>query len=100
MKEINKHIEAIEKLCAQHHVKSLYAFGSALQDTLKQSSDIDMIVEFKPLDLKFYADNYYHLKFSLQEVFNRPVDLLENQAIRNPYFRNEVEKKKQPVYVA
>ena len=100
MKEINKHIEVIQKLCTQHHVKSLYAFGSALQETLKQSSDIDMIVEFQPLDLKFYADNYYNLKFSLQQIFGRPVDLLENQAIRNPYFRQEIEKKKRPVYVA
>ena len=100
MKEINNHIIEIQKLCLQHHVRSLYAFGSVLQDGLKESSDIDMIVEFQPLELKHYANNYYQLKFSLQQVLNRPVDLLENQAIKNPYFRKEIEKKKQPVYVA
>jgi uncharacterized protein len=100
MKELNDHIEKIQQLCLLHHVKSLYAFGSVLQDTLKQSSDIDMIVEFQPLELKLYANNYYGLKFSLQEILKRPVDLLENQAIKNPYFRKEIEKKKQPVYVA
>jgi predicted nucleotidyltransferase len=100
MKEINNHIEEIQKLCLQHHVKALYAFGSVLQDRLNQSSDIDMIVEFQPLELKSYANNYYNLKFSLQQILDRPVDLLENQAIKNPYFRKEIEKKKQPVYVA
>jgi uncharacterized protein len=100
MEEINKHIETIERLCKRHHVKSLYVFGSAASDTLNKESDIDLIVEFNPADLKKYADNYYTLKFALQQVFNRRVDLLENQAIKNPYFIKEIEKRKQPVYVA
>lgn len=100
MKEISKHIKEIQALCLRHQVKALYAFGSVLQDNLKQSSDIDLIVEFQPVELKLYANNYYNLKFSLQLVLDRRVDLLENQAIKNPYFRKEIEKKKQPVYVA
>ncbi len=100
MKEINKYIDTIQKLCLKHHVKSLYAFGSVLQDTFDQFSDIDMIVEFQPLELKLYAGNYYDLKFSLQQILHRAVDLLENQAIKNPYLRKEIETKKQLVYVA
>ena len=100
MKEIVYQIKEIQELCKRHQVKVLYAFGSVLQNNLKQSSDIDLIVEFKPVELKLYANNYYNLKFSLQQVLDRPVDLLENQAIKNPYFRKEIEKKKQPVYVA
>lgn len=100
MKEISNHIKEIQELCLRHQVKALYAFGSVLQNNLKQSSDIDLIVEFQPLELKLYANNYYNLKFPLQQILDRPVDLLENQAIKNPYFRKEIEKKKQPVYVA
>ena len=46
MNPIESHTTDITKLCKTHNVKSLYAFGSVLQDKLKQTSDIDLIVEF------------------------------------------------------
>jgi predicted nucleotidyltransferase len=55
-------------------------------------------VDFKEIDVKDYADNYFDFKFSLQDIFNRPVDLLEEQAIKNPYFKEELNKKKVLVY--
>ena len=48
--------------------------------------------------MKDYADNYFDFKFSLQDILNRPVDLLEEQAIKNPYFKEELNKKKVIVY--
>jgi predicted nucleotidyltransferase len=46
-----------------------------------------------------YADNYFDFKFSLQEIFKRPVDLLEEKAIKNPYFRQNVNnQQRQLVY--
>ena len=94
--EENKNV--IIQLCEKHHVKKLYAFGSVLTDQFRKDSDVDMIVDFEKVDLKSYADNYYDLKFSLEDLLKRQIDLLEEQAILNPYFRNNIEKQKQLIY--
>lgn len=79
-------------------MKSLYAFGSVLTDKFNDESDIDLIVNFSDVLLLDYADNYFDLKFSLEDTFKRPVDLLEEKAIKNPYFKISVEKTKQLIY--
>ncbi len=88
----------IIKLCKDHKVKSLYAFGSVLTDKFNDESDIDLIVDFVTMEVEDYADNYFDFKFSLQDILKRPIDLLEEQAMKNPYFRKAVNQKKQLVY--
>jgi len=98
MKILEKYTPDIINLCKTHRVKSLYAFGSVLTENFNKESDIDLIVDFSNIDVEDYADNYYEFKFSLQEILKRPVDLLEEKAIKNPYFRLSVNKKRQLVY--
>ena len=98
MTELDKYANDIKSLCYKHKVKKLYAFGSALSVNFNPQSDIDFTVDFESLDLMQYADNYYDLKFSLQKIFNRPIDLLEEKAIKNPYFRQAIENKRRLVY--
>ncbi len=98
MREIEEHIIDINKLCSTYKVKQLYAFGSVLTEKFNKDSDIDLIVDFEPIDIAQYADNYYDFKFSLEEVFQKPVDLLEEKAIKNPYFRQVVNKQRQLIY--
>ncbi|MCF2496600.1 nucleotidyltransferase family protein [Dyadobacter chenhuakuii] len=98
MKQLKRHKADIIKLCEIHKVKSLYAFGSVLTDHFDSKSDIDLIVDFTPMDVEEYADNYFDFKFSLQDIFQRQVDLLEEKAIKNPYFLQNVNQKKQLVY--
>ena len=98
MYELSKHTDDIKRLCAQHKVKRLYAFGSVLTRRFNETSDIDLIVDFEPLDLEQYADNYYDLKFSLEDIFKKPVDLLEEKAIKNPYFLEVVNKQRKLIY--
>jgi len=88
----------ISDLCKQYHVKSLYAFGSVLTDRFNNKSDVDMIVAFNQMPIENYADNYFDLKFTLQDILNRPVDLLEEQAIKNPYFIQNINRTKQLIY--
>jgi predicted nucleotidyltransferase len=94
MNTLSAYKNEINALCANHKVKSLYAFGSVLTPNFNTNSDIDLIVDFKEIDVKDYADNYFDFKFSLQDILNRPVDLLEDQAIKNPCFKKELFKKK------
>ena len=98
MNTLSAHKNEINALCANHKVRSLYAFGSVLTPNFNANSDIDLIVDFKDIDIKDYADNYFDFKFSLQDILSRPVDLLEEQAIKNPYFRQVVNQTKELVY--
>lgn len=98
MNPIESHNADITKLCKTYNVKSLYAFGSVLTEKFNMESDIDLIVEFQPLDVLDYADNYYDLKFSLETILKREIDLLEEKAIKNPYFRKTINQNKQLIY--
>lgn len=98
MNLISQNIEFINALCKSHKVKSLYAFGSVLTDKFNDQSDIDLIVDFSDIQLLDYADNYFDLKFSLEDAFKRSVDLIEEKAIKNPYFKRAVEKNMQLIY--
>jgi uncharacterized protein len=95
---LKKYSKEIEALCKKHKVKRLYLFGSALTDQFNENSDIDLIVDFEDVDINNYADNYFDFKFSLQSIFSRTIDLLEEQAIKNPYFKKVVYDKRQLVY--
>jgi uncharacterized protein len=98
MTYIDKYSADIKRLCNLYNVKTLYAFGSVASDQLKDKSDVDFIVEFNPIDLNIYADNYFDLKFSLQDVLKRTIDLIEEKAIKNPYFKQVVDKQRKLVY--
>ena len=81
-----------------YKVKTLYVFGSVLSEKFTEKSDIDFIVDFESIDLKNYADNYFNLKFSLEDVFNRTIDLIEAKAIKNPYFKQSLERQRKLIY--
>ncbi len=91
-------MDKIKALCAKHKVNKLFVFGSVLKDTFTNESDIDFVVDFEKLDLSDYADNYFDLKDQLESIFNRPVDLLEEKGIRNPYLRKQIENEKHLIY--
>ncbi|TKB96397.1 nucleotidyltransferase [Pedobacter cryophilus] len=98
MYRLEKYTADIVNLCKKYKVKSLYAFGSVLNDNFNESSDIDLIVDFSNIEVEDYADNYFDFKFSLQDILKRPIDLLEEKAIKNPYLRQSINQNKQLVY--
>ena len=98
MKFIQEYSYDIKKLCDKHNVQNLYAFGSVLKENFSNKSDVDLIVDFKKMDPQMYTDNYFNLKFSLEDLFNKPVDLLEEQAIRNPYFKSHIAHDRELIY--
>ena len=98
MTYIDRYSADIKRLCALHSVKTLYAFGSVVSDQLTDKSDVDFIVDFDTIDLQDYADNYFDFKFSLQDILKRPIDLIEEKAIKNPYFKQAVNNQRKLVY--
>ena len=93
-------IRRIFELCHTYKVKSLYVFGSILTSRFNKESDIDLLVKFNKdsIPLSDYADNYFDFQFALEDLFRRKVDLVCDDAIRNPYFRQEVDSKKELIY--
>ncbi len=98
MNILDEHIVNIHKLCTNYNVKQLYAFGSVLTSDFNNESDVDLLVDFDPIDSALYADNYYDFKFSLQNILNRPIDLLEERAIKNPFFREALNQQRRLIY--
>ena len=98
MEQIDFYRGKLIALCEHHKVQQFYLFGSILGARFNESSDVDVLVQFGEIDLMEYFDNYMDFKEKLEELFQRPVDLVENQAIRNPIFRKVVDREKVLVY--
>jgi uncharacterized protein len=98
MNLIEENRKQLFDLCVMHKVKELYLFGSILTNNFNEFSDIDMLIQFYQVDLMEYFDNYMDFKEKLEELLHRPIDLVENQSIKNPIFRNVVDRQKQLIY--
>lgn len=98
MNFFNSYLPKIIALCQKHKVKKLFAFGSVLTNRFTDKSDIDLVVDFDYVSLEDYADNYFDLKYALENLFSREVDLLEDKAIRNPYLKENVDATKIQLY--
>lgn len=81
-----------------HNVKSLFVFGSAFTDQFYDNSDIDLLISFKPMDYGDYADAYFDLADKFEKLFQRPVDLVTDKSLSNPYFINSINNTKTLLY--
>jgi predicted nucleotidyltransferase len=99
MELIERNINLLVQCCESHHVKSMWLFGSALNESqFNDESDIDFIVEFESFPILDYADNYFNLKDQLETTFNRSVDLVSTSSLSNPYFIQEVDRTKRLIF--
>jgi uncharacterized protein len=92
--EILSTLRSHDHVLRKYQVKSLAVFGSAARDVLRESSDIDILVEF---DCSPTFDLYMDLKFFLEELLQRSVDLVTTKALK-PRMRPIVER--EAVYVS
>jgi len=83
--ELRRHWQEIEPRFA---IKHLSVFGSAARDELRDDSDIDVLVEFKG---KATFDGYMDLKFYLETLLGRNVDLVTHDAVK-PRMRPMIEQ--------
>lgn len=101
IRDISERADDLGRLCRKHGVRRLDLFGSAASDHFDlDGSDLDFLVEFRELPPGSYAGTYFGLLEGLEELFGRPVDLVVDAAIRNPYFRRSVDQTRSPVYTA
>lgn len=93
--------EAIAETCARFGVARLDALGSALRDDFRLGeSDVDLLVEFRPMDPFALVDAYFGLLDELREILTTDVDLVMSDAIKNRYIAANVERTRQALYAA
>jgi predicted nucleotidyltransferase len=98
---LDDHLAEISALCRRFGVERLDLFGSAATDTFDPArSDIDLLVEFGSDAGHVTLDTYFDLKDALEVLLRRSVDLVMEDAIRNPYVRAEIERSKRALYAA
>jgi hypothetical protein len=93
--------EAIAALCRRYGVAALYVFGSALrEDFCPGESDVDLLVEFGPMDGHTKAHAYFDMLADLRELLGTEVDLVMVGAVKNRYIARDIETTKQMLYAA
>jgi len=90
----------IAELCRRYRVERLDVFGSAASGHFApERSDLDFLVRFQQrAPTGEYADRYLGFADALEELFQRRVDLVSEESIRSPHFRQDVEATRQPLY--
>ena len=91
--------DAIRGLCRRFGVRRLDLFGSAARGEFDpETSDLDFVATFADTQVPGFADRYLGFAEALEELFGRPVDVLTERSIRNPYFRQAVDSTRQLLY--
>jgi predicted nucleotidyltransferase len=99
---IEEHHSELVRLCEKYRVRKLEVFGSTAtgEGFDPQTSDLDFLVEYQPLESDGYASADFGLLEELQKLFDCPVDLVMTRAIRNKYFLRGIASSRTTVYAA
>ena len=91
----------VERLCKEYRVSRLALFGSATRDDFDpESSDLDFLVEFLPIEDGNNFATYFNLREALMNLFSRKVDLVMRGAVSNPYLKRIIERTNIELYAA
>jgi hypothetical protein len=96
---VSSHINEIRQFFESHKVEKAYVFGSAVSGQLKENSDLDFLIRFKAgLDPLEKGELWWKLHDKLRDFFNREIDIVTEDSLKNPYFIEELEKTKKLIY--
>lgn len=100
MKLIEINLHRIFDICRKFHVRKLWVFGSILTSRFDNESDVDLCVDFdwNNIALKDSATNFFGFQEALENILGRKVDITDDSAVSNPYFREELNETRQLIY--
>jgi uncharacterized protein len=96
---VETHADGLTDFCRQWKIRELSLFGSALREDFGPESDLDFLVSFET-GAEWDLFDLVEMKEELQTLFGRPVDIVEKEALRNPWRKHEILKTRQIVYAA
>ncbi len=89
----------IAAFCQRWKVTEFSLFGSVLRDDFRPNSDVDVLVTFSQ-GVQISLFDLVQMKLELEEIFHRPVDVIEKDALENPFRKREILNSAQMIYVA
>jgi hypothetical protein len=92
--------DLVSPACQRFGVRELSLFGSRVRGDSHEGSDFDFLVTFDRSQAGKLSDRFFGLLFYLEDHLSERVDLLEQDAIRNPYLREAIEQEKRVIYGA
>jgi predicted nucleotidyltransferase len=96
---LQEKLPQVKDIFKHHKVKSASVFGSVCTEKFNAESDIDFIVRFEDgLDPVEYSNHYFTIISELEKLFQRSVDIVAEETIKNPYFIKVVNKTRTSVY--
>ncbi len=98
MKLIEMNIDKIIALCKKYKVAKLWVFGSILTPRFNDESDVDFSVIFHYEQIPDLFLTFFDFIDELQTLLGRKVDLIDETAVKNPYFRTELDRTKFLIY--
>ena len=91
--------DALAVFCQKWRVRELSLFGSAIRDDFRPDSDLDFLVSFDP-EAGWGFSDMLDMKEELEARFGRAVDLVEKEALRNPWRKYEILRTREVLYAA
>jgi predicted nucleotidyltransferase len=87
--KININEADLQEILKDYAVEELYLFGSILREDFTKESDVDVLISFKE-NSNYSLFDIMDLREKLEHYFNKKVDLIEKDGIKNPYRRKEI----------
>ena len=95
---IDEKLEEIAEACRQYGIERLFIFGSALrEDFIPGKSDIDLLVEFGPLEITKRFHVFLDAREAFRNIFQADVDLVMKGAVKNMVIAGEIDRTKKLV---
>jgi uncharacterized protein len=92
--------ERLAAFAKKWRIVELSLFGSVVKpEEFRDDSDVDVLVAFEP-DAPWSLLHIVSMKFELEEMFRRPVDIVERDMVTNPYRRKTIFTNRKIVYAA
>jgi predicted nucleotidyltransferase len=98
---VDEQQEEIAAACRQYGIERLFVLGSAIREDFRPGeSDIDLLVEFGPIDVTKKFHVYLDAREAFRRIFNADVDLVMRGAVKNKVIAKEIDRTKKLIYAA
>ena len=91
--------DKIEDFCQRWKITEFALFGSVLRDDFRPDSDVDVLVSFAE-DAGWNLIDWVDMREEIESILGREVDLVEKNALRNPFRRHTILRTKEVIYAA
>lgn len=85
-------------IAREHFVETLEVYGSVINSSFSEKSDIDLLVRFKEMPFYIYSKNYFSFLEKLESLFEREIDLCIIEEGENELFFNSLKTNRRIIY--